>query len=707
MADCVDLEIEFGRDNGPSYRVVHRVDFPNNPSLPAAVSGLVEFDFLKLAEYAYRKDFHAYGACLRDSLFDPQKNKIREDFQNATNLAVGDTKLRLRLVIDDGCPELHGLLWETVLHPFNLESPIATSPEIYFSRVLRHGRPRAFTLRERANIRALVLIADPAPPSGGVWSKEDEIDLKVEKERAVAAIGTLTYTLLVTDPLSPGKASLANLIAELKKNPYDLLYLVCHGTFDERTADSILRLESQTGSVEWVSGKSFVTAFERLPNPPTIAILCSCSTAGPGNASSESLLAGLGPRLVQAGVPTVIAMQGLLSMPTASLFFPRLFRELMKQGVIDRAVCLAREEVERRPDFHIPVLFHRLRSGRLWYGNDEPTQQLQPMNWAAHVDSLKNGKATLVLGSALLDPYLGSQADVATQLAHEFHYAFADSERDDFAMVCQFIQYVMGRDHLERSVARVYLRQLIREYRQRLPELQNEAQVALWQEDSQPQVHLQRLLLSLWRQHNHTDPISIVARLPFKAYISTNPDTLLQSAMPAGRKARVWSCGLAPSRSITNERVDMVNQPDPLKPLLVYLQGTFEDTPNMILTEHDYYNQLSEAAKCDSAVVKSLNSIFTGSALIFLGFRMHEWDFRILYRRIQLISGWGANKRFFHVAVQIDPASARGTGSETVVRMFLEQFLDNTRFQIFRGSVSQFVQELKQRFIQGGGKLHD
>ena len=46
---------------------------------------------------------------------------------------------------------------------------------------------------------------------------------------------------------------------------------------------------------------------------------------------------------------------------------PVFFRELLRDGQLDRAVAAARQAVEKRPDHWMPALFLRLKSGRIWY----------------------------------------------------------------------------------------------------------------------------------------------------------------------------------------------------------------------------------------------------------------------------------------------------------------------------------------------------
>ena len=101
-------------------------------------------------------------------------------------------------------------------------------------------------------------------------------------------------------------------------------------------------------------------------------MLNSCQSAAQGGVQTTTdngVLAGLGPRLAGAGVATVIAMQGNVSMETASLFATKFFAELQDDGVVDRAAAAARRSLrdQNRPDWWVPALFSRLRSGRTYF----------------------------------------------------------------------------------------------------------------------------------------------------------------------------------------------------------------------------------------------------------------------------------------------------------------------------------------------------
>ena len=164
-----------------------------------------------------------------------------------------------------------------------------------------------------------------------------------------------------------GKVTLQEIIARLRDG-CDILYLVAHGMLTD--GEPWLFLEQEDGTGKWVAGSELATRIQELNERPRLVVLVSCQSAGAGEAEPASrdsgALAGLGPRLAEAGVPAVIAMQGNFTMKTAGAFMPVLFQELRRDGLADRAMAVARGTVRDRPDWWMPVLFTCLKSGRVW-----------------------------------------------------------------------------------------------------------------------------------------------------------------------------------------------------------------------------------------------------------------------------------------------------------------------------------------------------
>lgn len=160
--------------------------------------------------------------------------------------------------------------------------------------------------------------------------------------------------------LGPGTATVSRIGAALRAG-CDLLYLVAHGAMVK--GKPRLWLERDDGRAAVVDGAELALRIGELRRRPLLAVLVCCQSAGRG---AEEVAMALGPRLVEAGVPAVVAMQDNLSMEAAAAFTPALFKALKADGRIDRAVTEAQAAVRDRHDWCVPVLFTRLREGKIW-----------------------------------------------------------------------------------------------------------------------------------------------------------------------------------------------------------------------------------------------------------------------------------------------------------------------------------------------------
>ncbi len=134
-------------------------------------------------------------------------------------------------------------------------------------------------------------------------------------------------------------------------------------------------MERADGSSEPTRGRDLVAPVRDLARRPLLAVLASCQSAGQGYGD---VLAGLGPQLARAGIPAVLAMQGNVPMQTVEQLMPVFFRHLQRDGQVDRALAAARGAVQHDPSWWMPVLFLRVRDGRLWREEPPPSPPPAP-----------------------------------------------------------------------------------------------------------------------------------------------------------------------------------------------------------------------------------------------------------------------------------------------------------------------------------------
>ena len=109
-----------------------------------------------------------------------------------------------------------------------------------------------------------------------------------------------------------------------------------------------------------------------------------------------------------------------------------------------------------------------------------------------------------------------------------------------------------------------------------------------------------------------------------------------------------------------------------------------------MLTEDDYFDFLIGVTKNNDMIPHFVRSALTHTALLFLGFRLDEWDFRVLFRSLMSQEGRNLRKKFSHVAVQIDPEEGQMSDPEGA-RRYLSSYFRDARITLYWGSAETFV----------------
>ena len=319
-----------------------------------------------------------YGLALTRRLF---ASDVGAAFARARQEAeTNGVPLRVRLFVAASADPLHQLRWETLRDP-DTGDRLLTNENILFSRYLSTADWRRVTPAPRAGLDAVVAVADPRGIESWGNPPLAPVDVAGELGRARASLRGMRLVELA----SAGTAGLDSIVDALRARP-DVFYLVCHGFV--ASGEPQLLLEAADGSVVRVPGADLVARLRELPRLPRLVVLASCQSGHGGTAADGGALAGLGPRLADIGVPAVVAMQGNVTMATVERFMPAFFAELGSDGQIDRAVAVARGKVRGNADWWMPVLYMRLKSGRLWYVPDEergtaPSEEARPRpRWA-------------------------------------------------------------------------------------------------------------------------------------------------------------------------------------------------------------------------------------------------------------------------------------------------------------------------------------
>ncbi len=689
MTDYADLEIGLHRRDADAFGIQMRFSQPNSDSDTNLLPGspTAGFDFKALEEQAL--DDSRYGQALFESLFkDPDvKSAFKQARDNARSM---DAPMRMRLFIWSGASDLHALRWETLRDPEE-DAPLLAGERLFFSRYLSSFDWRPARLLARSDLTALAVIANPSNLSEYNLAP---VDVEGELERAKAGLEGIRVTMLAGEE----KPSLNGISAKLREG-CDVLHLVCHGALIK--GEPQLWLEDEAGNVARTPGVELVNRIKELRKVPRLVVLASCQSAGgeEAGAGDGGALAALGPRLGEAGIPAVLAMQGNITMETVATFMPVFFKELQRDGQIDRAMAVARGAVRDRPDWWMPVLFMRLKGGRLWYtaGFTGDKQGSGADKWPSLIDSIIEEECTPIVGPELAEPMFNSRYEIARKLAENHHFPMAPHDRENLPRVAQYISIHQSPKSLLRRCLQNLYEEMRSRYENTLPE------DILAPLPGKPPVKkivagLEKLTGSIADQSR---PHQVLAGLSCPIYITTDPTSLLFRALEsAGKNPRMALCpwNAYAEKFPSADREEPGYRPDADNPFIYHLFGHIREPRSLVLTEDNFFDYLIGVTGNKELIPKYVRAALANSALMFLGFRMNDWNFRVLFRSIMNQEGSTQLDDFAHVAVQITPEEGRILEPERARRYLETYFQKSASINIYWGGAEDFIEELNEKW---------
>jgi hypothetical protein len=708
MSSIAELEISLRHRLGETYAVDMRYWPRDSDAEERPLKNPLELQFDPVKLLALSTDPTEYGKCLTGMLFPEDQLEVLTAF-DSVRANVGDAELRVRLYLDPNALALHELHWETLRDLAN-DSPLFTSQNLWCSRYLSSSDWRSVKPRSKGELRALVAIANPTNISD--YGTLKPVNSVGELARAKTALGNDIRVEVLVDH----KATLKNIVARLRDG-FDILYLVCHGTL-KKGSWLWLEADDESGTAARVSGNEFATRVRELAQRPYLAVMASCESAGLGGgeartADNDGVLASLGPSLAEAGVAAVVAMNGSVTMKTVEEFMPIFFSELRTNGHLDRAMAIARGTVRERQDYWMPVLFSRLRSGRIWYESGFRLSKTEKAfdKWKALFSAIQNQECTPILGPGLLEPLIGSTRELARRWAGSYDFPMAQYAREDLPQVAQFVSV---------KQARAFVRTQLREYIRR--ELLDRYENRLSAEFLTPAKTLNDLFTEIGRIRREDDkenlePHTLLAKLDLPIYITTNFCCSLENALSAqGKQPRSeycrWYSRLESKSCIYDNEKDKDYRPDSKNPLVFHMFGRLSDPDSLVITEDDYFDFLigvSQKQKRQSAPAipfpLEVGEALANKSLMFLGFSLDEWIFRALFRTIMAQGGSALLKDYAQVAAQVEPEEGRIANPINAREYLKEYFKTNANIDIFWGSVDDFVRDFVNEYKDQGGVL--
>jgi hypothetical protein len=201
---------------------------------------------------------------------------------------------------------------------------------------------------------------------------------------------------------------------------------------------------------------------------------------------------------------------------------------------------------------------------------------------------------------------------------------------------------------------------------------------------------------------NFNDPYevhSVLADLPLKAYVTTNYDDFMMKALGEKRRdAKSEYCHWRDGANRNGSSLSGEYRPTPANPVVFHLYGKIDEERSLVLTENDYLQFLVNVTREEKLIPPVIQGEITGGSLLFLGYQLDEWDFRVLFHVLQNYLESALTKA--HISVQLVPMVKPPTEEQVEkATTYLNSYFEKQLYtRVYWGTCQEFVKELKQRW---------
>jgi hypothetical protein len=294
--------------------------------------------------------------------------------------------------------------------------------------------------------------------------------------------------------------------------------------------------------------------------------------------------------------------------------------------------------------------------------------KLEEKDWERLLQRIKDGKCTPFLGAGVSAGKIPVGSQIAEEWAKKYDYPMEDSY--DLIRVAQFVAVTED--------AMTPKEEMCKKIKEQLKEIA-------------PQYF-----------GTPDEPHGVLADLPLPVYITTNYDDLMVRALKSRGKTPNqeicrWNKYLKRSKLTS---LDFFYTPE--KPLVFHLHGCYGIPESLVLTEYDYLDFLAAISMEQNLLPPRIQEAFTDSTLLFLGYRIADWDFHVLFR---IIAGYlEISTRRKHLSVQLIPGNVSESQKEKALK-YLDRSFDELDIKVYWQDCHEFAAELRTRWEAFNGGI--
>jgi hypothetical protein len=277
-------------------------------------------------------------------------------------------------------------------------------------------------------------------------------------------------------------------------------------------------------------------------------------------------------------------------------------------------------------------------------------------DWDILIKRIRDKKCTPFLGAGACYGVLPLGADIARQWAQQYEYPLEDTS--NLVAVAQFLALKQDRMFPKEEIVRMF---------------------------------------ATFNSPKFTDasePHSVLASLSLPIYVTTNYDNFMTRALSKKHKdSRQELCRWNKYIKDIPSIFDTDFNPTPANPVVFHLHGYNPLAESLVITEDDYMDFLVNISVDDQLIPPVIRRAFTGSSLLFIGYRIADWNFRVLLRSLSRYMESGLQRT--HFAVITPPTAA--SDMRIKAQEYLSEYYENIDVRVFWGTAVDFLKKLRER----------
>jgi SIR2-like domain len=307
---------------------------------------------------------------------------------------------------------------------------------------------------------------------------------------------------------------------------------------------------------------------------------------------------------------------------------------------------------------------------------------------------IRRERLTPVLGPGLADAILGSRQDVARRWVRRWQMPIAVHNQGDLAQVAQYLRVSHAQNVVREALIDLLRTELLERMRRAHPGELYDLSEDLVVDTPEQALH------EVGRRQREADPgepYRVLAALPAAIYVTTGWTDLLQDALMERMPQRTPTTLMFPWNARYGVRQPEVLEEPTVANLQVYhLFGRLEEPRSLVLTEDDYFTWLKARIERRDTVPPVVKEALTLRSLLFLGYRLDDWDFRVVFQSIKSFEGSEELLREnLHAGVQLSPEN-QAIEPESA-QEYLESYFGKNQISLYWGNTRTFLDELRER----------